>query len=101
MAKIGIYNEPYGGGLGGSEYAVAVIAEALGKSHEVELVHHRLSLTVEELEEFSETDLSSVRLRYVAPTLDEPSYSRNLWRRYQAPRKWHASLSKPYDLCIC
>jgi glycosyltransferase involved in cell wall biosynthesis len=101
MAKIGIYNEPYGSGIGGSEYEVAVIAEALGKSHEVELVHHRPALTVAELEEFSETDLSSVRLRYVAPIADEPSYSRNLWRRYQAARKWHASLSEQYDLFIC
>jgi glycosyltransferase involved in cell wall biosynthesis len=101
MTKIGIYNEPFGGGIGGSEYEVAVLAEALGKSHEVELVHHRSSLTVEALEAFTETDLGSVRLRYVAPVTDEPSFSRNLWQRYQVARQWQASLSAPYDLFIC
>jgi glycosyltransferase involved in cell wall biosynthesis len=100
MAKIGIYNQPLGDSLGGPEYTVAGLAEAFGKSHEVELVHHRPSLTTEELEEFSRTDLSAVRLRYVAPTDYQLSSSYNMWRRYQDARKWHSSLSEPYDLFI-
>jgi glycosyltransferase involved in cell wall biosynthesis len=101
MAKIGLYNEPYGSGIGGSEYQIAVLAEALSKTHEVELVHHRSPLSVEQLEEFSETDLRSVRLRYVEPVADQLNYSRNLVRRYQVAREWRASLSEPYDLFIC
>jgi glycosyltransferase involved in cell wall biosynthesis len=100
MAKIGIYNEPFSGGLGGSEYTAAVIAEILGTSHTVELMHHRPSLTTEELEEFSGTALSAVHLRYVAPADYTFGSSRNPWRRYRDARKWHDSLSAPYDLFI-
>lgn len=97
--KIGIYSEPYGGGLGSSEYIGSILAELLGKSHQVELVHHRASLTTEQLEDFSGRDLSGVGLRYVAPQ-DYTLGGRNPLRRYQHARTWHSDLSEPYDLFI-
>jgi glycosyltransferase involved in cell wall biosynthesis len=98
--RIGIYNEPFGASVGGSEYLTAVLAEALGQSHDVELVHHRRALTMAQLEEFSGRDLSAVRLRYVEHTEHQFGDSHNPWSRYREARMWHASLSKPYELFI-
>src|SRR6516162_2059908 len=39
--RIGIHNEPSGGTGGGSECGVAVLAEALGRSYSVDIIHHR------------------------------------------------------------
>ena len=101
MAKIGIYNEPSAGGLGGSEYAIAVLAEELAKVHEVEIVHHRSTLKLSELAEFSATDLNRVRLRYVEPEDYEPVFAKNLWRRYAHARAWRQALSQPYQIFVC
>ena len=101
MAQIGIYNEPSAGGLGGSEYAIAVLAKELSKAHEVEIVHHRSTLTTADLEGFSGLDLNAVGLRYVEPEDYEPIFKRNLRRRYEHAKFWRASLSDPYDLFIC
>lgn len=100
ILKIGIYNEPIGTGIGGSENMVAVLAEALAREHQVELLHHILALNGEKFSEVSGTDLSNVRLRYVEPDYNSIQYFRNPWRRYQASLKWHATLSKPYDVFV-
>ncbi|HWW75221.1 MAG TPA: glycosyltransferase, partial [Pyrinomonadaceae bacterium] len=100
MAKIGIYNEPAGGSLGGSENVVSVLAEALAGEHRVELLHHIPSLTAERLAATFGADLSNVSLRYVEPDGDAAPYSRNPLKRYGRARRWHADLSKPYDLFI-
>jgi glycosyltransferase involved in cell wall biosynthesis len=97
--KIGIYNEPSDSGIGGGEYSVAVLAEALGKKHEVEIIHHRSTLTPEQLAELFDVDLTSVRLRYVEYQLENQSNG-NPWALYQAAKGWHSNLSKPYDLFI-
>ena len=39
--RVGIYNEPSGSGIGGSEVSVAVLAEALARQHQVEIIHHK------------------------------------------------------------
>jgi glycosyltransferase involved in cell wall biosynthesis len=95
-----MYNEPSQGGIGGSEISVAVLAEALSRTCEVEIVHHRRSLTGEQLAALSGTSLSRVRLRYVAPDPYSFGSSHNPLRRYDAARSWQADLSKPYDLFI-
>ena len=98
--RIGIHNEPSGGGVGGSEISVARLAEALAQHHTVEIIHHKPTLTREHLEEFSGANLSAVQLRYVA---HEPYYfgmSHNPWRRYKEARLWRASVSNPYDLFL-
>jgi L-malate glycosyltransferase len=101
--KVGVYNEP-SGSVGGSEYVVAVTAEALASRHDVEIVHHNPALTLDQLREFSALELRGVRLRYVPreerPDPDSPSGMRHLRRRYLAERRWHATLSQPYDVFI-
>ncbi|HJQ71524.1 MAG TPA: glycosyltransferase [Blastocatellia bacterium] len=98
--KIGIYNEPSGGGIGGAESTVAILAEALSATDQVEIVHHRNSLRLEDLCEISGARLDRVGLRYVAPTPYSFGLSHIPWRRYRGARAWHAALSEPYDLFI-
>jgi glycosyltransferase involved in cell wall biosynthesis len=98
--KIGIYNEPSRGGIGGCEYSIAILAEALSGSHQVEIVHHKTVLDTKKLEEFSETDLSDVRLRYITPDPFSFGQTRIPWKRYREARAWHAHLSNPYDLFV-
>jgi glycosyltransferase involved in cell wall biosynthesis len=99
--KISIYNDPVGNGIGGSENVVALLAEVLGRDHEVDLFHHIPSLTAEELAANSGTNLSSVRLRYVEPDCSPKQFSRrNPLQHYEASRRLHATLSEPYDVFI-
>jgi L-malate glycosyltransferase len=98
--KIGIYNEPSDSGIGGGEYSVAVLAEALGKEHEVEIIHHRRALTADQLAELFDVDLTSVHLRYVKYESDRRSNGHNPLGTYREAKNWHSKLSKPYDLFI-
>ncbi len=98
--KVGIYNEPSGGGIGGAEATVAILAEALSAAHQVDIVHHRSALCLEDLREVSGTHLDGVSLRYVAPEPYIFGSSHLPWRRYRDARAWRASLSEPYDLFI-
>lgn len=98
--KIGIYNEPSGTGIGGSESVAALLAEALAAGHSVELVHHIDGLSARVLADAFGADLEGVRLRYVRPDHDPTPYFRNPLRRYRAAREWFAGLSEPYDLFI-
>jgi L-malate glycosyltransferase len=101
--KAGIYNEP-SGSIGGAEYVVAALGDALAGSHEVEIVHHNPSLAIEQLRETSGLKLPGVRLRYVVreqrPDPSSPSGLQHLPRRCVAERRWHATLSRPYDVFI-
>ncbi len=56
-----IFNDTRGG-LGGSEYCAAVVAEAFEKDHDVTIIHHKQQLTKELL-----TDMFSVRLEQPSP----------------------------------
>ena len=98
--KVGIYNEPSGGGIGGAESTSAILAEALSAAHQVEIIHHRGALCLENLREVSGTRLDGVGLRYVAPEPYSFGSSHLPWRRYRDARAWRASLSEPYDLFI-
>lgn len=98
--RIGIHNEPSGGGVGGSEISAARLAEALAQHHTVEIIHHKPTLTREHLEEFSGANLSSVQLRYVEYEPYSFGVSHNPWRRYKEARLWRASVSSPYDLFV-
>src|SRR6185503_4335157 len=98
--KIGIYNEPAGAPIGGTEYSVSVLAEALRHQHQVEIVHHRPSMTGGLLAETFGLDLKDLRTRYVP--YDEPKTlnGRGRWSRYQQLKDWQANLSEPYDIFI-
>ena len=98
--KIGIHNEPLDGGVGGAEISVARLAEALSKSHTVEIIHHKRSVTRERLAEYSGASLAAVGLRYVEPESYSFGTSHLPWRRYNEARRWRSSLSRPYDLFI-
>jgi L-malate glycosyltransferase len=98
--RVGIYNEPPGGGIGGSETSVAVLAEALANRHEVEIIHHKPYMNRERLAEMSETDLGAVRMRYVAAEPYPFGSAHTPWRRHREARAWQAALSEPYDLFI-
>ncbi|MBA3257467.1 MAG: glycosyltransferase family 4 protein [Pyrinomonadaceae bacterium] len=101
MLNIGIYVEPVGSGIGGSETVVAVLAEALAKNHRVDLWHHIPSLSAEHLAESSGTDLNNVTLRYVERNRNPPQLSRrNPWRHYKASRGLQAALSETYDVFV-
>ena len=101
--RVGIYNEP-SGTLGGSEYLVAVMADALAGRHEVDIVHHNGALEMRDLRELSGLDLSGVSLRHVIreerPDPRSPSGLRHLPDRYRRERAWHETLSRPYDLFV-
>jgi len=98
--KIGIYNEPSGGPIGGCEVCVAILAEAFSDQHDVTIIHHRKSLIAGTLAEFANADLTNVRLQYVPPTPYSFGMSHNIAQRYREARRWHAELSEPYDLFI-
>jgi glycosyltransferase involved in cell wall biosynthesis len=99
--RVGIYHEPCGGGLGGSEVVTAVIAHALRGRRSVEVMHHHPGLTRDDLARFADVDLDGVGLRPVPrlakgwTALDAP-----VWRLGAALREWQAALSRGYDLFV-
>jgi glycosyltransferase involved in cell wall biosynthesis len=98
--KIGIHNEPLDGGVGGAEVSVARLAAAFAHNHTVEIIHHKSSVTREQLAEYSGANLDAVRLRYVESEPYSFGTSHLPWRRYRDAQRWRASLSAPYDLFI-
>jgi glycosyltransferase involved in cell wall biosynthesis len=101
MVKIGIYVEPVGIGIGGSENVGAVLAEALAANHQVDLLHHISSLSPDRLGETSGTDLNNVTLRYIERNRQPTQFSRlNPWSHFQASRALHSSLSDGYDIFV-
>jgi glycosyltransferase involved in cell wall biosynthesis len=100
VLKVGIYNEPSRGGIGGSEISVALLAESVAKSHDVEIIHHKKALTAENLARYYSVNLNNVSFRYVEPGDYSFGASWNPWRRYHDSRSWQAELSKPYDLFV-
>jgi hypothetical protein len=81
--KVGIYNEPAEGGIGGSEISVAVLAEALALDHQVEIVHHKPYMLRERLAEISGTNLTAVRMRPVVSDCYSFGSVHNPRKRYE------------------
>ena len=99
--KIGIYNQPAEGGIGGSEVSAAVLAEALAVGHHnIDIVHHKPYLNRKRLAEISNTDLSEVSLREVAVEPYSFGSTHNPWRRYKEAVNWQRAVSEPYDMFI-
>jgi glycosyltransferase involved in cell wall biosynthesis len=99
--KVGIYHElGEGDEPGGAECCVAILAEALQHSHDVEIVNHCPALGVGALARFAGLNLERVRLRHVPLSRDTERVPLTPWRRYRSARQWHASLSEGYDLFI-
>ena len=99
--RVGIYNQPSEGGIGGSEISVAVLAEALARNnHQIDIVHHKPYLNREVLAAISGTNLADVRLRSVSVEPYSFGDTHNPWSRYKEAINWQRSLSEPYDLFI-
>ena len=99
--KVGIYNEDLGGGIGGAESVMAVLAEAmLSEGHDVDVLHRIPALSVRGLADNFGTTLDGVRLRYVDTEREPPVLTGNPLRRYEAERRRHAWLSEPYDVFV-
>lgn len=98
--RIGIYSESSRGttSVGGSEYIVVVLAEALAQEHQVEIIHHFPSLTAEHFADRFGVDPKALALRY--QPREQPPQSAIPWRRHLEERRWHTSLSEPYELFI-
>jgi len=97
--KIAIYQQHANGVVGGAEYVVAVMAEALSRDHTVDIIHHQPELTSEALQAAYGTDVSRVGLRYVAPDRSVSSWT-NPVRRYRRERARYAQAGSGYDLYI-
>jgi L-malate glycosyltransferase len=101
--KIGIYNATPSG-LGGAGQSVAVLAAALSLNHQVEILHHKSTLTISQIEAFSGANLENVRLRIVDSISDminfnnvDPHYVKDLAKALQ---EWGAYMTESYDLFI-
>lgn len=99
MMKIGIHNQPSGDSIGGTEQCVAVLAEALQYEHQVEIVHHRPTLTATHLAQFCGVDLSNVTLRCLGGE-PFPPRSWNFVKHYRQTVQSNKALSAPYDIFI-
>ena len=97
--KVAIYHEHADGVVGGAEYVVAVIAEALSRDHAVDIIHHKPELTTEALQTAYGTDVSRVGLRYVPKDRTSNAWT-NPWRRYRRERARYAEAGRGYDLYI-
>jgi len=97
--KVGIY-QSYWGAVGGGQRYVGVVAAALAKCHDVEIVHHARDFDRRAVEEALELDLSAVRFRLVERR-ERPSWpSKNPFVRLRSERAWCRDISMPYDLFI-
>lgn len=97
--RIGIYNQSWGG-VGGSEFCAAVLAEACSKQHEVAILHHHEHLTKEQLEQFFSVTLGATTLRYFPWESFPGAQTRLPWRRYRASREFYQELSEPFDVFV-
>src|SRR4051812_46429623 len=97
--KIAIYQQHANGVVGGAEYVVAVMAEALSRDHSVDIIHHQPGLTTDALQAAYGTDVSRVGLRYVARDSSASSWT-NPVSRYRRERARYAEVGRGYDLYI-
>lgn len=95
-----IYNEPAGGGIGGSEYCAAVLAAGLAPEYEVELVHHRPNYTHSLIENTFDEQLDGVSLRYLPSDWNWACAPTPWWRAQSQRRSWKAQLSQECDVFI-
>jgi len=96
--KIGIY-QSYWGRVGGGQRYIAVVAQWLAQSHDVEIVHHHAGFTPSLVEEPMGVDLRNVVFRFV-PRRVRPNWTGGPFRRLRQEREWCRDISEGYDLFI-
>ena len=98
--KFGIYLATAGTSIGGAELSGAKLAERLVRHHQVDLLHHRPTLTAGDLEGFFDVNLGGVCIRSVPLAAKPFGDSRLPWRRYREAQNWQRTLSAGYDVFI-
>lgn len=79
----------------------ALLAEAFGKDHEVDLYHRIPGLTVEKFAANSGTDLRNVQLHFVdLPDIESQLSRRNPLSHYKQSQRFLAELSEGYDIFV-
>lgn len=96
---VGIY-QGYWGRVGGGQRYIAVVAEQLARTHEVEIVHHCTSFNRNAIEEAMEVDLSRVAFRCVPQPGRPRMNGAGAMARLKAERDCGAEISAPYDVFI-
>jgi glycosyltransferase involved in cell wall biosynthesis len=91
--KIGLYLQADGDALGGSEYWLACLAHEFSLRHDVTVLHHKPTLTLERLGAFSGHDLSRV---IASETL--PDHPGAWWPNNDAPSI--ATRSAAFDIFV-
>ncbi len=98
--RISFYSESPDSAPGGAEQFVAALAEALSRSHQVCIVHHKSFEGEQAWAGYSGCDLSRVEFRQVARETDVSHLCRNPWKRYRAAKEWRRGLTSDCDLFI-
>jgi glycosyltransferase involved in cell wall biosynthesis len=98
--KIAIFNEPKGLAFGGTEFCAATLADALGKRHEVVILHRKKEMPLEKLERFYGSPLPSTTVcpmpRYRKDKTLEPGSWPFARHQFRHDRTWTAD----YDLFV-
>lgn len=98
--RINFYSESPDPGPGGAEQFIAVLAEALSRTHAVCIVHHKPPEAEAAWGGYAGCDLSRVKFRQVAMASDESNLCRTPWARYRAARNWRRALTEDCDLFV-
>jgi glycosyltransferase involved in cell wall biosynthesis len=97
--KIGIYNSSLDN-LAVGDLSVAVLADALARSHQTEIVSTAGSTKRDELAIYCGKSLEQVSFRTIEQSPQVITDPNSPDRRYQALRDWSDDLCRPYDLFI-
>jgi|SRR5882724_1101169 len=97
--KIGIYNSCRDNAATGG-LSAAVLASALSRRHQTEIIRTQQSPTPESLALSGECSLAEVSFRVVDPQPQNFTDPNRPDRRYQAIWDWSNELTRPYDLFI-
>jgi glycosyltransferase involved in cell wall biosynthesis len=99
--RIGLHKEFGNASIGGAEYMIAVLAEALSAAqHQVEIIHHHPGLSKEVLTATFGTPLERVHLRCEPEQARCARRSLNPIRKYREARARYADLSRGLDLFV-
>jgi glycosyltransferase involved in cell wall biosynthesis len=100
--NVGLYQDPRGGGIGGGEYCLAVLARALrAEGHAVDIIHHQGDRFVGRLSDFFAINLAGVGDRPFPDPGRWDAITESTWRRKSLMRSWMRNVSEPYDAFVC
>jgi glycosyltransferase involved in cell wall biosynthesis len=98
--RICIHNQPHVPNLGGSEFCVAVLAEHLGKQHDIDILHEKEEMSLESLEKFYGRPLPRVRVLKVPLRAADQSAPKWAWQKHSQEKRHVAGWMEGYDLVV-